>query len=192
MFRLDASAEAYTSVIIATAPQHAAALLQDERLAAARRIIEALNYQPIVTCYLQYPGELSLPCPMLGFASGMVQWLFDRGQLGGPRGLLAAVISAEGVHRELDQAELTQRVHEDIAAGLKPLPGTSLSPPLWSRVITEKRATFSCDAGVQRPPCKTPVNGLLLAGDYVASDYPGTLEAAVRSGLAAAAAIEVD
>ena len=197
LFTLDASTDAYTALIIATAPQHAAALLEDERLAAARKTIEALSYQPIVTCYLQYPDELTLPCPMLGFASGTVQWLFDRGQLGGPRGLLAAVISAEGVHRELDQAELTRRVHKDIAAGLKSLPGaplvsSPLSPPLWSRVITEKRATFSCDAGVQRPPGRTPVKGLLLAGDYVASDYPGTLEAAVRSGLAAAAAIEVD
>lgn len=192
LFTLDASTDAYTAIIIATAPQHAAALLEDERLAAARKTIAALSYQPIVTCYLQYPGELALPCPMLGFASGTVQWLFDRGRLGGPPGLLAAVISAEGLHRELDQAELTRRVHADIAAGLKSLPGAPPNPPLWSRVITEKRATFSCDAGVQRPPGRTPVKGLLLAGDYVASDYPGTLEAAVRSGLAAAAAIEVD
>jgi hypothetical protein len=28
----------------------------------------------------------------------------------------------------------------------------------------------------------------MLAGDYVGGDYPGTLEAAVRSGVAAAAA----
>jgi len=198
-FSVDASTETYTHLVIATAPQHAHMLLEDERLAVARKTIEALNYQPIVTCYLQYPGELALPCPMLGFASGTVQWLFDRGQLGGPRGLLAAVISAEGVHRELDQAELARRVHEDIAAGLKPLTSTPLGVtplswplplPLWTRVITEKRATFSCDAGVQRPAGLTPIKGLLLAGDYVASEYPGTLEAAVRSGLAAAAAIE--
>jgi monoamine oxidase len=30
------------------------------------------------------------------------------------------------------------------------------------------------------------VPGLILAGDYTASDYPATLEAAVRSGVAAA------
>jgi len=29
----------------------------------------------------------------------------------------------------------------------------------------------------------------VLAGDYVASGYPGTLEAAVRSGIAAATAV---
>jgi monoamine oxidase len=32
----------------------------------------------------------------------------------------------------------------------------------------------------------TPLPGLLLAGDYVAGDYPATIEGAVRSGIAAA------
>jgi uncharacterized protein with NAD-binding domain and iron-sulfur cluster len=52
-------------------------------------------------------------------------------------------------------------------------------------VITEKRATFSCRPGIERPAGTTPLPGLLLAGDYVESDYPGTLEAAVRSGVTA-------
>jgi uncharacterized protein with NAD-binding domain and iron-sulfur cluster len=52
-------------------------------------------------------------------------------------------------------------------------------------VITEKRATFSCVPRLERPEGTTPLPGLLLAGDYVAADYPGTLEAAVRSGVAA-------
>jgi monoamine oxidase len=36
------------------------------------------------------------------------------------------------------------------------------------------------------------IPGLALAGDYVASEYPGTLEAAVRSGIAAARAVGKD
>jgi uncharacterized protein with NAD-binding domain and iron-sulfur cluster len=35
----------------------------------------------------------------------------------------------------------------------------------------------------------TPLRNLLLAGDYVASNYPATLETAVRSGVAAARSI---
>lgn len=183
-FELDEDATEYTHVIIATGPQHAAALLADARLATQRAQVEALAWQPIVTCYLHYPESVRLPCPMLGFAGGIVQWLFDRGQLGGPTGLLAAVISAEGVHREFDQEELIHRVHREIAA--TQFSGMPAPAPAWSRVITEKRATFSCDAGIQRPAMETPVPGLLLAGDYVDSDYPGTLETAVRQGLAAA------
>jgi uncharacterized protein with NAD-binding domain and iron-sulfur cluster len=39
---------------------------------------------------------------------------------------------------------------------------------------------------VQRPACETPLANFFLCGDYVASDYPATLEAAVRSGIACA------
>lgn len=183
-FRLDEEAESYSHVIVATAPQHAAALLDHPRLSATRGLIEALRYQPIVTCYLQYPASARLACPMLGL-TGTVQWLFDRGQLGGATGLFAAVISAEGRHRELDQQALAAHVHAEIAA--QAMPG--LPPPAWSRVITEKRATYACDAGVRRPAMQTALPGLLLAGDYVDCDYPATLETAVRQGLAAAAAV---
>lgn len=184
-FQLNDGTERYTHVIVAVAPQHAAALLAgDARLAPQRAIIDALDYQPIVTCYLQYPASISLPTPMLGFTGNTVQWLFDRGQLGGNKGLLAAVISAKGEHMELDQANLAQRVHLEIATWMKV--SGSLPAPQWSRVVTEKRATFSCIANLQRPAAKTPVPGLILAGDYISSPYPGTLETAVRQGLLAA------
>jgi len=45
---------------------------------------------------------------------------------------------------------------------------------------------------LQRPASATGLPGLWLAGDYVASDYPATLEAAVRSGVAAAREILAD
>ena len=48
---------------------------------------------------------------------------------------------------------------------------------------------FACVPDLERPPTHTEIPGLWLAGDYVASDYPATLEAAVRSGVAAARGI---
>ncbi len=183
-FHINDEAEDYSHVILATAPQHAAALLDHPRLSTTRALIEALRYQPIVTCYLQYPETAQLPCPMLGL-TGTVQWLFDRGQLGGQPGLFAAVISADGRHRDLDQGELAAHVHKEIAVQAM----AGLPAPTWSRVITEKRATYACDAGVLRPAMQTALPGLLLAGDYIDCDYPATLETAVRQGLAAATAI---
>ena len=53
-------------------------------------------------------------------------------------------------------------------------------------MIAEKRATIECSVGVERPHVATPLDNVHLAGDYTHSDYPATLETAVRSGIAAA------
>jgi squalene-associated FAD-dependent desaturase len=184
-FRINDALE-FSSIVIACAPQHAGQLLvQLPELAEALFRIGSFGYEPIVTCYLGYPDSVSLPAPMLGFTGGILQWVFDRARIGGPKGLLAAVISASGEHEELSKETLVSRIETELRAALGPLPS-----PLWSQIITEKRATFSCRPGVERPEGATALSGLLLAGDYIAGDYPATLEAAVRSGVAAARAID--
>ena len=122
-----------------------------------------------------------MPRPMTGFDGGSIQWLFDRGRLNGTAGLLAAVISARGAHQGSSQDLLANAIHRELSIFLPGLPA-----PLWSRVIAEKRATFSCRPGLVRPANQTGVEHLYLAGDYTASDYPATLESAVRSGTLAA------
>ena len=184
-FRLDDRQQRFAQVIVACAPQHAAPLLAGfPEMNAEKRLIESLQYEPITTCYLQYPDTVRLPAPMLGLTGPLTQWVFDRGQLSGQRGLLAAVLSASGNHEELPQQILAQRIQNELKAVIRDLP-----EPRWSQVIAEKRATFSCRPALERPSNATAVTGLCLAGDYTASDYPGTLEAAVRSGIAAAALI---
>ncbi len=139
------------------------------------------SYQPIYTCYLQYPEHVKLSFPMLGLADGLVQWVFDRGRLTGERGLLACVISAQGDHQQLSLEELAERCHRELARALPGLP-----QPAWSRVIAEKRATVACVPGVKRPASNTNISNVFLAGDYTDPEYPPTLEAAVRSGVRAA------
>ncbi len=142
------------------------------------RQITALTYEPIVTVYLRYDKSPHLPFLMTGLMNGHTQWVFDRQAIAAQPGLIAAVISARGRHQALSNDALAQRVHEEIAAAFPPL-----EPPLWTRVIEEKRATFAAVPNVERPDQRTPVPGLFLAGDYTRGDYPATLEAAVRSGL---------
>jgi monoamine oxidase len=96
------------------------------------------------------------------------------------------VVSASLDAAALDQAALARAIAAQLAAVFGQ-PG--LATPAWSQVITEKRATFSCTPGLQRLPTASGLDGLVLAGDHTASDYPATLEAAVRSGAAAARAI---
>jgi squalene-associated FAD-dependent desaturase len=143
--------------------------------------IDALRHEPIYSVYLQYPRGARLPQPMLGFDGGFAQWAFDRGRLCGQDGLIGVVISARGRHQDIDQAALARDVQAELATQFP-----DLRAPLWTRVIAEKRGTFACTVGMSRPGQRTPVPGLYLAGDYTASDYPATLESAVRSGVACA------
>jgi len=113
--------------------------------------------------------------------AGLAQWLFDRGQLCEQYGLIAAVISARGRHLDLPTAELERGIHREIARLVPDLP-----EPLSVQTIIEKRATYACVPNLRRPASRTALPGLWLAGDYVAGDYPATLEGAVRSGVAAA------
>ncbi len=162
----------FPAVVVAVGPHQLKTLLPERA--------PEYDYQPIYTCYLQYPGRVSLPSPMLGFADGLVQWAFDRAALTGETGLVACVISAQGDHQQLTQDELAATCHRELTSALKALP-----EPLWSRVIAEKRATIACGAGLRRMEFRLG-GGLLLAGDYLDPDYPPTLEAAVRSGVRAA------
>ena len=172
----------FSHVICALPPYNAGAFLVGiSALADTAEAVERLAYQPIYSVYLCYPPQVRLPAPMLGFESTLLQWAFDRGALGGQHGLIGAVISAEGSHQDLPQDELANLVHLELQQQLGPLPD-----PLWHRVIAEKRATFACTPGLKRPEARTPLRNFFLAGDYVASDYPATIEAAVRSGVACA------
>ena len=172
---------AYDHAICAVSPHRAAALLSKlPGMGRTIAMLEAFRYQPIHSVYLQFSEPVRLPAPMLGF-EGTAQWLFDRDAICGQRGLIAAVISASGPHEDLAQDALAHRVQEELAREFGPLP-----PLAWHRVIAEKRATFECSVGLERPSSRTALARVHLAGDYIESGYPATLEAAVKSGIAAA------
>ncbi len=144
-----------------------------------------LRYAPICTVYLRYPPEVRLERPMTGLLDTTGQWLFDRGFSGQP-GLMAVVISGPGPHMALDKQQLATRISNELAELFPHWP-----PPLARRVIREKQATFLCHNGVQRlrPGIATPLPNCWLAGDYIDTGYPATLEGAVRSGLWCARAV---
>jgi squalene-associated FAD-dependent desaturase len=165
--------EAFKRIIIAVGPHQIKTVAPELAL--------EYSYQPIYTCYLQYPDSVRLGFPMLGLAEGLVQWVFDRGALTGEKGRLACVISAQGDHQQMTLDALAERCHRELSGILPGLPS-----PLWSRVIAEKRATITCSAGLKAASQRTSLDRVLLAGDYTDPDYPPTLEAAVRSGVRAA------
>ncbi|MDR2260179.1 MAG: hydroxysqualene dehydroxylase HpnE [Azoarcus sp.] len=187
-FRLggDPGEHLWPQVVIAAAPRHTAPLLASTGACAhlAARIA-ALPCEAITTIYLALGKGFTLPAPMIGLIGGPAQWAFDRGQSGGPEGLIAAVISAHREHGTLSR-------DAQAAAALAQLERTlarALPRPERTHVITEKRATFACRPGLPRPGIATPLPRLWLAGDYIESEYPATLESAVRAGVNCARAI---
>jgi predicted NAD/FAD-dependent oxidoreductase len=178
--------EAFDAVVVATPPAAAASLL--EGLADVPALF-AFEYEPITTCYLQYAHDLRLDNVLFALEEqpdegAWGQFVFDRGLLDPERaGLLAVVVSAS--------REAITPGHDGLAASIaaqlaEVFGRPEMKSPLWSKVITEKRATFSCQPALARPANDVGLPGLALAGDYTACDYPATLESATRSGVLAA------
>jgi hydroxysqualene dehydroxylase len=178
---VNGQARQFDAVIVAVGPHQRAAL-------GLPQAMPEPAYEPIVTIYFGFEHADSLPVPMLGQRVGITQWFFDRRALShAPRSselVIAAVISASGVHDALSQNELAAAVLAELRQHLPLLP-----EPTWQKSIREKFATFACTPSAPRPAMVTTSRRLYLAGDDVVNperQYPATLEGAVRNGIAAA------
>ena len=176
--------ERFDAVVCALPPYRVCEVAGSVLPPDAAAAIDALRYEPITSIYFQFDADTRLPQAMLGMSGGLLHWVFDRGRLCRQHGLLGAVISAGGAHAALDHGTLAEQVAMELR---KRFP--TLGAPQWHKVIAEKRATFACTPAMRRPDQVTGVRGFFLAGDYTSSPYPGTLEAAVRSGTRCARAI---
>ena len=179
--------EAFDTVLWATSSSNAASALVEYAQAAPESIAKAmqqwatvarqLQFEAIATVYAYAPA-VHLSQPMLALRShptdAPAQFVFDRGQLGGPQGLLAFVVSASTGEREVLQHQVLVQAQVQLGLALQPI-----------QTVVEKRATFACTPGLVRPT-QAIAPGLFACGDYVAGPYPATLEGAVRSGLQAA------
>ena len=187
--------QAFDAVIWATSAPHAIQAMSDYALTAPTNVATYLNrwlkpaqaiaYQAIATVYAFAPG-LRLPQPMLALPSSPqapAQFVFDRGQLGGPEGVLAFVVSASLGSREELQDQVSAQAHLQLEAYLQDQTLTAL------QTVVEKQATFSCTPRLVRPPQRI-APGFLACGDYIYAPFPATLEGAVRSGMMAALALE--
>jgi squalene-associated FAD-dependent desaturase len=148
--------------------------------------IDRFRYEPITTVYLKYArDETRLPALFQALLEDpgrrhWGQWVFNRGALDAAnRGIAAVVISTEA-HDESTLDGLCQ------AAAQQMTDLYGLPPPGAARAIVERRATLACVPDLERPEVATALPRLALAGDWTDSDYPCTLETAVRSGIAAA------
>jgi squalene-associated FAD-dependent desaturase len=177
----------FDGVVLATTPNEAARLaapFAPEWAAIASR----LHYEPIATVYLRIDG-VRLPSPMLALhadAASPAQFVFDRGQLGGPPGLLAFVISGAQSWVDKGMLHIVEATLRQCRQALGASVG-ALTEAHVLRTLIEKRATFKCTPGLVRAPMAI-AQALNAAGDHIEGPYPATLEGAVRSGIDAVAA----
>lgn len=170
-------------VVLATPPDAAAALLRAHSASAAlAQQLDRIELHPVNTLYLDYPETISLPQTLVGVLDGVVQWLIDRRHVDGRRGTIVAVIAGPGTHEQLTDGALEALMRADIARLYPDWP-----TPRRSHLVREKHAVPAATPETETlRPKGSPIAGLWLAGDYTVAGYPGSLDAAVRSGMVAA------
>ena len=152
----------------------------DDVLARAARTAAS----PIVTVSLWLDRPV-LQRPFVGLPGRRFQWVFDRSQLVGSGGSHLSLVSSGA-----DDLEGRRR-GELVAIALSELcdavPEARRARVVHGSAVRERRATFSLAPGQPaRPGAGTGVDGLVLAGDWIETGLPGTIEGAVASGHRAA------
>ncbi|NBY72766.1 MAG: FAD-binding protein [Betaproteobacteria bacterium] len=196
----------FDAVVVATPPWDAADLIEglgDPDLNPWVHTTRQLRYEGIATVYLTARTPLAAPMVQLRSSKeAPAQFVFDKGALNPSQPtssptLLAAVVSAfEGNRQALEHMVLAQ-IQNHLAQNHLGSPDVQVL-----QTIVEKRATFSCTAGLVRPAAQpfspalsapalsTPprsdawriaASTLVVCGDYIEGPYPATLEGAVRS-----------
>jgi zeta-carotene desaturase len=176
------------AVICATA-WHALPSLFDPRPAALMGVLDAASAtagSPIVTVNLWLDRPVT-PGAFVGLPGRSMQWVFDtRALLGEESSHLSLVSSAAEALVGHDNQGIVDLALRELREALPPAREATVRRAV---VVRERRATFSVAPGQPpRPGTRTTVAGLFLAGDWIDTGLPATIEGAVLSGHAAAAA----
>ena len=126
-----------------------------------------------------------LRSPFLGLPGRTMQWVFDKEQVFDDRTAHVTLVSsgADDV-MALQNDELIALALRELREAL---PDARSAKVLRASVVRERRATYSLAPGQpKRPPTATEVHGLVLAGDWVETGLPATIEGAAISGRRAA------
>jgi squalene-associated FAD-dependent desaturase len=173
--------------------------------------VEALHAAPITGIHLWFDRTV---CPFdhVVTPGRLIQWIFNHTAIQGRTGMpgpvgsrqtapaaddqpateqgqyLQLVVSASYDLLALDKVAIRDAALADLAK-IWPVAREAQLLRWW--VVTEHGATFAvrpCVDGL-RPPQRTPIDGLFLAGDWTNTGWPATMEGAVRSGYLAAQGI---
>jgi squalene-associated FAD-dependent desaturase len=137
------------------------------------------EFRGILNVHFQIAPPRSQPA-ILGVVNAEIEWLFAF-----PDRLSVTISNAD---------RLIDRPRDELAAGIwleaAALTGLARDLPPW-QIVKEKRATFAATPAqnAKRPDTRTRWVNVVLAGDWIQTGLPATIEGAVRSGYKAASIV---
>jgi zeta-carotene desaturase len=145
--------------------------------------LSEFTHVPITGIHLWFDRPIT-QLPHATFLDRTIQWLYNKE--GGRH--VQVVVSASSMLNKMSREEVIQLTLKELAEFFPVVKQAKLER---AHVVKEMRATFSAKVGLEkkRPLSGTRIANLFLAGDWTKSDWPSTMEGAVRSGYKAAEAV---
>ena len=187
---VDTGAESWSApAVICAVPWHALPDTFDGDVRPLQSTLDAARgtaASPIVTVNVWF-DRIVMDEAFVGLPGRMMQWVFDKRAVFGETASHLSLVSSGAA--DVLRWTNTQLVETALAELREALPRVRDARVVRSTVIREPRATFSLAPGQPaRPSSSTPIRGLFLAGDWIDTGLPATIESAVRSGHLAAEA----
>jgi len=191
--KINGEERSFDHLILALPFDGLARILQDDNLAVPlSRMLSRFETSPITGIHLWFDRLISdLDHAVL--LDRTIQWMFHKSKLiaardNGQGSYVELVVSSSQNLVEKSRSEIVDLATREVAEFF---PAAREAKLLKSTVIKEVHATYSPRPGVDayRPQTQTAWPRVFLAGDFVATGWPATMEGAVRSGYQAVDAL---
>jgi zeta-carotene desaturase len=145
--------------------------------------VSAFEYSPITGIHLWFDRPV-VDVEQAAMLDRTIQWIFNKSE----GRYVQLVVSASRTLVEMPRADVIALAVRELAEFFPAVREATLEK---AHVVKEVRAVFSARPGLEtlRPPTRTAIRNLYLAGDWTRSGWPATMESAVRSGYLAAETI---
>jgi zeta-carotene desaturase len=162
-----------------------------EGVDALARQVESHRHWPICSVHLWFDREITQMDHAV-LLDREIHWMYNKGRLQPGRGTkgsyLELVVSASRGFAELSRE---QAIAQAVMELQEFFPAVATAKLEKAALVKEMRATFGVPPGIDaaRPAAASPWQNCFLAGDWIATGWPSTMESAARSGHLAAEAV---
>jgi squalene-associated FAD-dependent desaturase len=159
-----------------------------ERLAQQ---IERHEHWPICSVHLWFDREIT-GLDHAALLDRRIHWMYNKGKLQPWRKASGSYVElVQSASREFAALPRELAIEESLQELAEFFPVVKTAKLVKAALVKEVRATFGVPPGIDafRPGAKSPWPNLFLAGDWIRTGWPSTMESAARSGHLAAEAV---